>query len=317
MSRFLVTGCAGFVGSHLTDALLAAGHLVVGVDAFTDYYAREVKERNLESAREDPGFRLVERDLAADGPPSLERIDGVFHLAGEPGVRASWGSFDRYAWNNLVATRRVFEAASDAGLRVVFASSSSVYGDAEVYPTAESTTPRPISPYGITKHGCEELAYVYGRSFGLDVVTLRYFSVYGPRQRPDMAFARIVGAVVEGTPFDLYGSGHQSRDFTYVDDAVAATVSAFELAASGDVLIVGGGEEASLWDVVATVERLAGRTLDVRVHHFADGDARRTRADTQRVHRALGWEPRVSLETGLARQLESAGAREAATVPAA
>src|SRR3954453_8155264 len=247
MGRFLLTGCAGFIGSHLTEALLARGDRVVGVDAFTDYYERELKERNLAVAREHEAFSLLEIDLAeAELPPLLDGIDGVFHLAAQPGVRASWGfGFDVYLHNNVRVTQRLFEATSAAGVRVAFASSSSVYGDAERYPTREDDPKLPVSPYGITKLTCEDLARVYSRSFGLDVVALRYFTVYGPRQRPDMAFARIVRSLITESPFLVLGSGEQSRDFTFVGDAVIATIAALERGQAGAQYNVGGGSEST------------------------------------------------------------------------
>ena len=304
MSRYLVTGCAGFIGSHLTDALLEAGHEVVGVDSFTDYYPRGTKDRNLSVARDHDAFQLVELDLACEDPPGLDGIDGIFHLAAQPGVRVSWDSFELYTRNNLVVTQRLFAAAAQFELRVVFASSSSVYGDAEVYPTSEDAVPRPISPYGITKLGCERLAEIYRMSFNLDVVTLRYFSVYGPRQRPDMAFAQVMSAIIRAAPFSLFGSGRQSRDFTYVGDAVAATMAAFERGSPGAVFNVGGGEESSLRDVIGVIEGLAGRKLEIRYDDFGEGDARRTSADTTRITNELGWTPTTSLEAGLAKQLD-------------
>src|SRR5829696_5766175 len=209
--RYVVTGAAGFIGSHLGDALRAAGHEVVGIDAFTDYYDPTLKEEN---AR---GLDVRRLDLAEE-QLDLDGVDGVFHLAGQPGVRSFGDVFELYLRRNVLATQRVFEAAAAAGVRVVFASSSSVYGEAERYPTPEDTPPRPLSPYGITKLACEHLARAYGRSFGLEAVVLRYFNAYGPRQRPDMAFTRVVLALAEGRAFTLFGDGEQSRSFTYVRD---------------------------------------------------------------------------------------------------
>ena len=314
MSRYLVTGCAGFIGSHLVEALLARGHQVVGLDVFTTYYAPAVKERNVATARRHERFTLVEADVAeAPLAPLLEGVDGVFHLAAQPGVRGSWGDdFTVYVVRNVIATQRLFEAAARTGVRVVFASSSSVYGDAEGYPTREDATPRPISPYGVTKLSCEHLAHSYAHSFGLDAVSLRYFTVYGPRQRPDMAFARVVAALADSLPFRVYGSGEQSRDFTYVADAVSATLLAMERGRRGAVYNVGGGSEASLRDVIALCERLAGRRLDVRYEAAAAGDVRRTAADTTRIRSELAWRPRTSLEAGLAAQLASIGLAVAA-----
>ena len=306
MSSYLVTGAAGFVGSHLAEELLARGHNVRGVDSFSDYYARGVKEANVERARAHQAFTLVEENLAeAPLAPLLDGMDGVFHLAAQPGVRASWGeAFAIYLRDNIHATQRLFEAARDGNVPVVMASTSSVYVNAEAYPTSEDARPRPISPYGVTKLACERLAETYGESFGLRVTSLRYFTVYGPRQRPDMAFTKVISALVEGHPFPVYGTGEQSRDFTYVDDAVAATIGAMEAGPSGTIYNVGGGSEATLNNVIALCERLAGERLDVRHEGAAAGDVTRTAADTSRIRTDLGWRPQTSLEEGLARQLD-------------
>ncbi|MGH3053080.1 MAG: NAD-dependent epimerase/dehydratase family protein [Gaiellaceae bacterium] len=310
MSRYLVTGCAGFLGSHLAEELLRRGDHVVGVDAFTDYYPRVIKESNVEAARKNPGLSVVEADLAeAMLAPLLDGVDGVFHLAAQPGVRGSWGdSFAVYVRDNILATQRLFEAAALVGTRVVVASTSSVYGNAETYPTREDTFPRPISPYGVTKLACESLARAYSECFGPETVVLRYFTVYGPRQRPDMAFARIISALLEERPFHVFGSGEQSRDFTYVADAVAATVAAMEAGRPGRIYNVGGGSEATLNEVIGLCEHLAKRRLVVRSEPPAAGDVRRTAADTSLIRSELGWSQRTSLEEGLAAQLAAAQA---------
>jgi UDP-glucuronate 4-epimerase len=304
--RYVVTGAAGFIGSHLAETLIARGHDVVGVDAFTDYYDVALKEENaraLEVRRVD----LAEDDLELDG------VDGVFHLAGQPGVRSFGDVFDVYVRQNLVASRRVFERAAGSGVRTVFASSSSVYGDAERYPTPEDTEPQPISPYGITKLGCEQLARAYSSEFGLDVVTLRYFTVYGPRQRPDMALTRIVDALARRAPFELYGDGSQSRAFTYVADAVDATIRAMEGAPRGAVYNVGGGVEATMRAVIETLERISGTRLELVPRPVAKGDVRRTAPDTTRIERDLDWRASTSLEDGLNAQWEWAATRVAAS----
>jgi UDP-glucuronate 4-epimerase len=227
-------------------------------------------------------------------------------------VRSFGDVFDEYVRRNLIASRRVFETAAAAGVRVVFASSSSIYGDAERYPTPEDTEPRPISPYGITKHGCEQLAYAYAKEFGLDVVVLRYFTFYGPRQRPDMALTRIVDALARGTSFELYGDGLQSRSFTYVADGVAANIAAMERAPAGAVYNVGGGQEATMREAIETLERVSGRSLDVVERPAAAGDVRRTSADTKRIERDLHWRATTALEDGLRAQWEWASVRVAA-----
>jgi UDP-glucuronate 4-epimerase len=310
VTRYLVTGCAGFIGSHLTDALVQRGHEVIGVDAFTDYYPRPQKEANLEKARGAAGLSLVEVDLSEGAlEPLLENVDGIFHLAAQPGVRGSWGAtFAHYVRDNILATQRLFEAAAPRDLRVVMASTSSVYGNAETYPTREEAIPRPVSPYGVTKLACESLARAYTESFALEVVLLRYFTVYGPRQRPDMAFARIISALLNGHPFSVYGTGEQSRDFTFVDDAVEATIAAMERGQRTMVYNVGGGSETTLNGAIALCETLAGTRLDVVNEPVARGDVRRTGADTTLIRSQLGWQPKTSLAEGLGAQVAAARA---------
>jgi UDP-glucuronate 4-epimerase len=299
--RYIVTGAAGFIGSHLAEALGDAGHEVVGVDCFTDYYDPAEKERN---AR---GLDVRRLDLA-DDPLDLGGVDGVFHLAGQPGVRSFGDVFPLYLRRNVLATQRVLEACAASGTRLVFASSSSVYGEAEAYPTPEDATPRPISPYGITKLACEHLAGAYGG----EVVTLRYFTVYGPRQRPDMAFRRVCDALLAGDTFEVYGGGLQSRSFTYVADAVDATIAAMERAPAGSLFNVGGGEEATMLDAIALLEQASGRSLDVHHVDAARGDVSRTKADDSRISAALGWSPGTSLADGLSAMWSWASARVAA-----
>ena len=301
--RYVVTGAAGFIGSHLVEALAAAGHEVRGIDAFTDYYDAARKKENA------AGLDVSRVDLAED-ELDFGEADGVFHLAGQPGVRSFGPVFADYVRHNVLATQRVLEAAG--GARVVLASSSSVYGEAETYPTPEWTAPQPLSPYGITKLAAEHLARAYATSFGRDTVLLRYFTVYGPRQRPDMALERIVEALTAGTPFELYGDGSQSRSFTYVADAVAATIAAMEHAPAGATYNVGGGEEATMRETIALLERISGRKLDLRAGPPAPGDVRRTSADVSRIGADLGWAPRVRLEDGLREQWSWASARVAA-----
>jgi UDP-glucuronate 4-epimerase len=305
VSSYLVTGAAGFIGSHLSVELQRRGAHVRGVDAFTDYYDRSLKDENLAWAQSLGRLEFVEGDLATAGlGPLLDGVDGVFHLAAQPGVRASWGTeFDMYLRDNLLATQRVFRAAAARGVRVVYASSSSIYGDAECYPTPEQVPPKPISPYGITKLGCEHLARSFARAMRLDAVGLRYFTVFGARQRPDMAFTRLARAAVCGDPFDLLGDGDQSRDFTYVGDAVAATVAAMEWGHAGVNYNVGGGAETTLNRIIELIEELSGSALDIRRRARAPGDVRRTASDTARIRRDLGWAPRTSIRAGLAEQL--------------
>jgi UDP-glucuronate 4-epimerase len=304
--RAVVTGAAGFIGSHLSERLVADGWRVTGIDCFTDFYARQDKLQNLTDLSNEPAFELVERNLAGNGWQSaFEGASAVFHLAAQAGVRDSFGdTFVDYASNNLVATQRVFEAADVAGTaRVVWASSSSVYGDAEAHPCREASTPTmPRSPYGVTKRACEDLARVY-RNRGLAITGLRYFTVYGPRQRPDMAMRRICEALETGARFPLFGDGSQSRDFTFVADAVDATVQAALADIPAEVYNIGGGEEASLAEVIDTLEQLAGTRLNLDRRPVQRGDVRRTSADVSLAQRNLGWSPSVSLRDGLAAQL--------------
>jgi len=303
--RYVVTGAAGFIGSQLAETLVDSGHAVVAVDCLTDYYSVEEKEANaagLELQRQD----LSETDLSLDG------VDGVFHLAGQPGVRSFGDVFPLYVRHNVLASQRVFAAAAAAGVRVVFASTSTVYGDAASYPTRENAVPFPVSPYGITKLAAEHLAHAYARSFGLDAVVLRYFSVYGPRQRPDMFFRRVVDALAAGTAFEVYGDGLQSRSFTYVADVVAATIAAMQHAPGGGLYNVGGGEEATVRDAIDLLQELADRALDVRYGPRAEGDVVRTCADTSRIEAELGWKPRTTLREGLASEWDWASSAQPA-----
>jgi nucleoside-diphosphate-sugar epimerase len=299
--RYVVTGAAGFIGSHLAESLLERGHEVVGIDCFTDYYDPALKEENVRAL--DADVRRL--DLAQD-ELDFRGFDGVFHLAGQPGVRSFGDVFPLYLRRNVEASRRVFEAAARDRARVVFSSSSSVYGEAERYPTPEDTTPRPVSPYGITKLACEHLARAYARSFGADIVVLRYFNAFGPRQRPDMAFTRIAYALARGETFTLYGDGSQSRGWTYVTDVVDATVAAMER--GHGTYNVGGAIEASMRESIALFEQVSGRTLDRRQEPEVPGDQRRTQADTTRIRTELGWQPRVELEAGIEAQWEWASA---------
>ena len=303
----VVTGAAGFIGSHLSEALVARGHDVVGVDAFTDYYDPAVKRRNVATLLAGPRFRLLELDLAKDTLSALPaRPRWVFHLAAQPGVRASWGAeFATYASHNVLATQRLLEHLKDGGAseRVVVASSSSVYGDAERLPTSETDLPRPYSPYGVTKLAAEHLALLYARNFGVPAVALRYFTVYGPRQRPDMGFHRFIRALLAGQPIGVHGDGEQTRDFTFVADAVAANLAAAERGVPGTAYNVGGGSRVSVNDVLDRLGRLAGRAPRIERGPAQPGDPRDTGADIARAARDLGWSPQVSLDEGLARQL--------------
>jgi UDP-glucose 4-epimerase len=301
--KALVTGTAGFVGSHVSDALLASGAEVVGIDCFTDYYARDIKERNLEGLKGHARFRFVEDTLQTT--PLATLLDGVthiFHLAAQAGVRKSWGDdFRVYTSHNVDATQRLLEAVKDRPLhRFVYASSSSVYGDVAAIPMREDAYLQPLSPYGVTKLAAEHLCHLYWANYGVPTVSLRFFTVYGPRQRPDMAFHRFIRAALEGRPITVYGDGEQTRDFTYVADIVAANLAAGDRGTPGAVYNIGGGSRVSVREVLALIERLTGRPLDVRREATQKGDMRDTFADTSRARADLGFAPTHTLEQGLA-----------------
>jgi UDP-glucose 4-epimerase len=303
--KAVVTGAAGFIGSHLAERLLADGHEVAGIDCFTDYYPRERKQANLARLRDHGRFSLVEARLQdAELPRLLEGATCVFHLAAQAGVRASWGrEFSHYTDHNVLATQQLLEAALVAGRpRVVYASSSSVYGDAAELPLREDGPCRPVSPYGVTKLAAEHLALLYHRNHGLATVSLRFFTVYGPRQRPDMAFHRFLKAARDGQPITLYGDGTQTRDFTYVDDIVSAVSAAALSGRPGSVYNVGGGERIALNDVLGLIERVTGRRLGIQRQGPQMGDMKDTFADTSAAGRDLGFRSTVALAEGLDRE---------------
>jgi UDP-glucuronate 4-epimerase len=301
---YIVTGCAGFIGSHVAEALINRGDRVLGIDAFTGCYRRETKQANLAGLLWRRGFNLLEADPADVALDALfEGVDGVFHLAGQQRARAECERTVDVDARAVLGTRRVFEAAAHHGVRVVFASSRSVYGNAEHYPTAEDTRLRPVSSCGVTKVCCEQVADTYAAIAGLDFVALRYFTVYGPRQRPDMAIARIAAALADGGHFHVYGDGEQSRDVTYVDDAVLATLAVMDAGETGAIYNVAGGTEISLHEVIELCRHLSDRDLDVRHRRAAASDVRRTAADTSRILADVGWQPQTELEEGLTAQL--------------
>jgi UDP-glucose 4-epimerase len=305
--KALVTGAAGFIGSTLAESLTSAGANVVGLDCFTDYYGREVKERNLRALADRPTFRFVEGALQTIAlEPLLDGVTHVFHLAAQAGVRGSWGAdFRTYTSHNVDATQRLLEALKGRPVqRLVYASSSSVYGDAASIPMREDAFVQPVSPYGVTKLAAEHLCHLYHVNYGIPAVALRYFTVYGPRQRPDMAFHRFVRAALTGAPIQLFGDGGQTRDFTYIEDIVAATTAAGDRGRPGGVYNIGGGSRVSMNEVIATIEHVTGRTLDVRRQPAEKGDMRDTFADTTRAREDLGFRPAWTLETGLRRESE-------------
>lgn len=301
--KCLVTGAAGFIGSHLCGEILRRGGEVVGLDAFIPYYPRPLKERNLQPLREHPQFSFHELDLRTDPlEPALDGVDAVFHLAAMAGLVKSWTSFDDYQSCNLTATRQLLEAVRHRPLkRFVYGSTSSVYGR---HATGDEMLPtRPISPYGVTKLAAENLCGAYASEFGVPVVTLRFYSVYGPGQRPDMGYHRFIDALLHDRPVTVYGDGQQVRGNTFVSDCVAATLRALE-APVGETYNLGGGETASVWDILGKLESILGRKASVRKEPARTGDQRSTLADTGKLRRHLGWEPQVGLDEGLARQAE-------------
>jgi len=303
----LVTGAAGFIGSSLIDELLYQGATVIGIDLFVDYYPRAMKERNLSSALQHSSFRLVEGDLATmDLAPFMQGVDFIFHQAAQAGVRASWGKqFDSYTHHNVLATQRLLEASVGVPTlkRIMYASSSSVYGDAESYPTHEKLLPKPKSPYGVSKLAAEHLMMLYTTEFGVPTTSLRYFTVFGPRQRPDMAFHRFIRAALMKEPLPLYGTGAQVRDFTFISDIVTANLrAALAPQAIGEAYNLGGGTEASIHDVLKIIEdRIPQLVIDR--HPAQKGDATKTCADTTKAKEAFGFAPKVSLEEGIEHEI--------------
>ena len=305
-SRALVTGCAGFIGSQLVESLLADGIAVVGIDCFNDNYSRALKLSNLRHLSEWDAFEFVPIDLArGDLADIVGECDVVYHLAAEPGVRSSWGArYENYLRNNVLATQHLLETVKERpDVRFVYASSSSVYGDSAVMPTHEDVVLRPLSPYGQTKASMELLCELYRLSHGVDTVGLRYFTVYGPRQRPDMAFHRFCRAALTGAPITVFGDGHQTRDFTFVADIVAATRAAARAPLTHRVLNVGGGSPASIREAIDIIGSLLGRPIDVTYTDPERGDVRDTAADATRARNELGFSPSVSLPEGLAAEL--------------
>ncbi len=305
--RCLVTGVAGFVGSHLAERLLADGHEVYGIDAFIDYYDRALKEKNLEGPRSWKTFSFVEGNLAdMHLLPLVEGMDWVFHQAAQAGVRASWGEeFARYTECNVLSTQRLLETVLRSGgvKRVVYASSSSVYGDTQVLPIVEDAPLHPFSPYGVTKLAAENLCTLYQRNFGLPTVSLRYFTVYGPRQRPDMAFHRFCKAIICREPLRVYDDGLQTRDFTYISDVVEANIQAAQSEdAIGQVMNIAGGSRVTIRSVLQLLQEISERDINVTFEAKQHGDVRDTFAETGRAQRLLGYHPRVSLQEGLARE---------------
>jgi UDP-glucose 4-epimerase len=303
--KALVTGAAGFIGSHLSAALLDAGAAVTAIDCFTDYYPRPLKEANLATVRDRPGFTFLEAAIQdVDLKPMLADVTHVFHLAAQAGVRKSWGrDFDIYTRNNVEATQRLLEAIVGMPIqKYVYASSSSVYGDDVSLPMREDTYLQPLSPYGVSKLAAEHLGHLYWANYGVPAVALRYFTVYGPRQRPDMGFQRFLTAVRDDKPITVYGDGEQTRDFTFVGDIVAANLAAAARGRPGSVYNIGGGSRVTLNHVLALIGRVTGKKVAIQREPDQKGDMRHTYADTSAARRDLGFDPTVNLENGLAQQ---------------
>jgi nucleoside-diphosphate-sugar epimerase len=309
MQKIIVTGAGGFIGSNLVETLLKQGKEVIGIDEFNDYYNPELKRRNIANFQNHPAFELVEEDIQVlDWQKLLQNVDVVYHQAAQAGVRASWGQgFRSYTERNINATQVLLEAAKDSKYlkRLVFASSSSVYGDAETLPTHEEICPQPVSPYGITKLAAEMLCGLYHKNFGVPCVALRYFTVYGPRQRPDMAFHKFFKSVIEDQAIPVYGDGQQTRDFTFISDAVAANLSAATVPeAVGEIFNIGGGSRVVLTEVLDTMEKIVGKPIKRNHIEKAMGDARHTAAAISKAQRILGYQPQVSLSEGLSQEWE-------------
>jgi UDP-glucose 4-epimerase len=305
-SNALVTGVAGFIGSHLATRLLQEGYTVIGIDAFTDYYDPILKSANIASIRHNPAFSLCKDNLCTmDLSPVIQKVDYIFHEAAQAGVRGSWGEeFNIYVDHNILATQRLLEAARQADIKkFIFASSSSVYGNVDRLPMQEEMPLRPYSPYGVTKLAAENLCHLYHDNFGLPTVALRYFSVYGPRQRPDMAFNRFIRAILQDQELPLYGDGQQTRDFTYVQDIVEANLLAMQAPSTGQPFNIGGGSRVTVIETIEILEDLIGKKALLDRQGTQHGDTRHTWADTTAAQNALGFRPRVDLRQGLAAEI--------------
>lgn len=308
MSRILVTGAAGFIGSHTVREAARRGHEVVAVDNFNSYYDPERKASNASWVLNESGVRVIHLDLVDDPiSPLIDGMSSVIHLAGQPGVRSSWKDFDSYSRDNLIATNRLLEACISVGVpRIIYASSSSVYGNAMRFPVVEGDPTLPFSPYGVSKLAAEHLVRAYSQNFGIQSFCLRYFTVYGPRQRPDMAFHRLIKACLEDTEFVLFGDGSQIRDFTYIDDVVAANILGAETRLIGDyVFNVSGGSSTTMAEVIQLVQEVCGKRLRLRSERYAAGDVFRTGGSALAIAESLGWNPEVSLARGLEKQASS------------
>ncbi len=305
--KVLITGVSGFIGSHLAERLTHEGNAVVGLDSFLDYYPKEIKKHNLRSLFDRPNFEFLEGDiLEIDLGGVLDGVEAVFHQAAIAGVRSSWGlRFEEYVRNNILGTQKLLETSKDLGLnKFIYASSSSVYGDVDELPVKEATIQKPISPYGVTKLGGEHLATLYNKAFGIPTVSLRYFTVYGPRQRPDMAFHRFIKAIITGDEIQIYGTGEQTRDFTFIDDAVDANVGAMLNGVPGEVYNIGGGSRVTVNEAIGILEDIVGKTANVVYVEPQKGDAKHTYSDVSKAKADFGYSPKYDLRAGLERHYE-------------
>jgi len=308
--KALVTGCAGFIGSHLVDRLLELGYEVIGIDCFTSYYPKWIKEKNIENALKNDKFKLIKKNILDIDIENLRKIvskvDYIFHEAAQAGVRKSWGEdFKIYVDNNILATQRLLEACKDVKIKkFVFASSSSVYGNVDKLPMREDFYPRPISPYGASKLTCENLCYLYWRNFKIPTISLRYFTVYGERQRPDMAFHRFIRAIINNKIITIYGDGNQTRDFTYIKDVIDATITSAECDINGEVINIGGGSATSINKVLKILEEIMNKDIKINYIQSQKGDIRHTYADISKARKILGFKPKTKLKDGLFREIK-------------
>lgn len=305
--KALVTGCAGFIGSHLSESLIDSGMEVIGIDCFTEYYDRKLKEGNLSSLLSSKKFTFVEADLMDISLESyLKDVEYIFHQAGQPGVRGSWGKeFNIYVKNNILVTQRILETVKEFNIKkFIYASSSSVYGNTEVLPVKESHLPKPFSPYGVTKLAAEQLCNLYFENYGVPTVALRYFTVYGPRQRPEMAMSKFIKDILTDSSITIYGDGSQRRDFTYIDDIVKANLLAMESPVEGEVFNVGSSRPIKLIEVIKILEKLVGKKANKNLMPKQDGDVRETYADIKKIESLYGYKASVDIEKGISNQLD-------------
>ncbi len=303
--RSLVTGCTGFIGSHLTEKLLRDGHEVIGIDCFTDYYSREIKENNIQEALSDKNFTFLEKDII--NLSTFPDVDYVFHQAAQAGVRASWGkSFEIYTENNILVTQKLLEYYKDRNLnKFVFASSSSIYGNTDELPISEDTQKKPFSPYGVTKLAAENLCLLYYMNYGTPTVSLRYFTVYGPRQRPDMGINKFVHAVLNEDKIEVYGDGNQTRDFTFISDVVEANLLAAYSDVIGEYFNIGGGSRISVNDLLKLIEKVVGKDIHIMYIEMQKGDVQHTFADVTKAEKMIGYKSVIGIEQGIIKYVDS------------